>query len=309
MIAPLAACEEDATPPDPPVRAASTSDGDCRNLEINPLHCGACDVRCAEGERCVGGMCTTGLEGEGRLLSRGDPPHSSRTRDAGDTTTAALASAGWIELARQLPSGPTYAGRLSAIVVKESDPSWLMVASPGGGVWRSTNGGSTWTRPASYGAFGLGDLSVVHLEWDLATPTRLWALTWNGLFSSDDDGSSWTQRLGTGASPAPLRPPRMTGGVPDPRPFAQMWSGATRVIFAARMCQGISWSTNGTTFNQRNPGPGRVPTTTASARSQRTRPLDGSMWQPRRGSRASLPACGGATGPRWVIVRRRRGSQ
>lgn len=41
----------------------------------------------------------------------------------------------------------------------------LLVASPGGGVWRSTNGGSTWTYPAQN---GLGDNTVVHLEWDAA---------------------------------------------------------------------------------------------------------------------------------------------
>jgi hypothetical protein len=39
----------------------------------------------------------------------------------------------------------------------------LIAASPGGGIWRSTDGGASWVYPVNY---GMGDNAVVHLEWD-----------------------------------------------------------------------------------------------------------------------------------------------
>jgi hypothetical protein len=150
--------------------------------------------------------------------------------------------------------GPALGGRLSAIVVvPATSGAVLLVASPGGGVWRSVNAGSTWTLPANT---GLGDYSVAHLEWDIVRPGRLFALTFNALYATTNNADSWTALINSGASPAPLQPPDQTA-ITDPKPFAQMRFSATqRAVFASLPCSGLHYSFDGATFTQHWPFPG-----------------------------------------------------
>src|ERR1019366_2520196 len=86
--------------------------------------------------------------------------------------------------------GPAYGGRLSAIVAAPgSRGAVLLVSSPGGGVWRSMDGGATWTLPITS---GMADDNIVHLEWDAAAPNRLYALSYNALYASTNRADSWT---------------------------------------------------------------------------------------------------------------------
>jgi len=148
--------------------------------------------------------------------------------------------------------GPELGGRLSAIVASHSDPNLLLTASPGGGVWRSTDGGKTWRFPANV---GLADFSVTHLEWDLTDSRKLFALTWNGLYASTNNADAWTELINPGGDAAPLRQGEIVS-VPDPEPFVQMaFSERERVVVAAVPCSGIYYSFDGTHFTQHWPFP------------------------------------------------------
>src|SRR5579863_5055369 len=75
----------------------------------------------------------------------------------------------WVEL------GPKSSGRVSAIAVVDLEHIWA--ASPGGGVWKSTDGGAHWTWAGNY---GLGDFTALDLELDRNDPNRFYLRTWNG---------------------------------------------------------------------------------------------------------------------------------
>jgi hypothetical protein len=151
-----------------------------------------------------------------------------------------------------LEKGPELGGRLSSIVVSGSNPNLLLTASPGGGVWRSVDGGKSWMFPANA---GLADYSVTHLEWDVAGGNRLFALTWNSLYESTNNADSWTEVINSDGSPSPLRQGE-TIAIPDPKPFVQLpFSARVRVVIAAVPCSGIYYSFDGTHFRQHWPFP------------------------------------------------------
>jgi hypothetical protein len=98
------------------------------------------------------------------------------------------------------------AGRARAIVVDPSDPSgdtWL-IASVGGGVWKTTDQGATWTGL-------MDDLPMIQMQSlavSPADPLTIYAgtgesfwnidtLNGNGMFKSTDGGVSWTQLSST----------------------------------------------------------------------------------------------------------------
>ena len=147
--------------------------------------------------------------------------------------------------------GPVLGGRLSAVVAADGGRT-LIVASPGGGVWRSADAGRSWTFPPNEGA---KDLSFVHLEWDLANPRRLFGLTWNGLYATTDRATSWTSLIDGGGAPVPLVP--LQAGLADPRPFAQLRLAANkRLVVAALPCSGLYYSFDGVHFTRHWPFPG-----------------------------------------------------
>lgn len=144
--------------------------------------------------------------------------------------------------------GPDLGGRLSAIAAHPSNPNVLLVSSPGGGVWRTTDGGASWHQPGNY---GLGDYSVVHLEWDLIRGGRLYASTYSDLYATTDLGEHWTNVTRLGGHPAPLMPEIHP---PDPKPFAQLhygWTAST--VLWSKPCSGLFYSYDGATFTQHWP--------------------------------------------------------
>jgi len=139
--------------------------------------------------------------------------------------------------------GPDLGGRLDGIVADPANPNVLVVASPGGGVWRTQQGGGDWKPALNY---GLGEYSGFHLEWDRVSPSRLLAVTWSDLYASTDLGEHWTNLTEFGGLPAPLMP--FDHGA-DPKPFAQLKLSSTEsVILWSRPCQGLYYSYNGATF-------------------------------------------------------------
>jgi hypothetical protein len=159
---------------------------------------------------------------------------------------ASAAFGAWTEL------GPRYPGRVSAIVATDVDHLW--VATPGGGVWKSSNGGTTFAWAGNY---GLGDFTAVHLALDRNDPSRMYLRTWSGFLVSTDGGARWTRTLYSlpqGDTPYPY-PSFFCGSWPacppfaatseDPGPYAQMvLSPSQSVILTALPCQGLQYSTD-----------------------------------------------------------------
>ncbi|GAB3726103.1 hypothetical protein GCM10027594_07760 [Hymenobacter agri] len=72
-------------------------------------------------------------------------------------------------------------------------------AIQGAGIWKSTNGGSTWTQLAS-----TSNSNFYYVQKILVHPVTgdVYAATRNGLFRSQNGGSTWTAVLATNVSPA-----------------------------------------------------------------------------------------------------------
>jgi photosystem II stability/assembly factor-like uncharacterized protein len=154
---------------------------------------------------------------------------------------------------RWMGNGPGLAGRHSGIVALPGDPNTLLISSPGGGVWRTFNGGATWAQPLNY---ALGDYSVLHLEWDRVRDGRLYASTYSDLYATTDLGDHWSNLTHFGGYPAPTMPLDHTS---DPRPFAQLryspFAGDC-TVFWSKPCLGLYYSYDGSTFTQTWPFPG-----------------------------------------------------
>ncbi|HYU09522.1 MAG TPA: hypothetical protein VEK77_09090 [Gemmatimonadales bacterium] len=172
------------------------------------------------------------------------------------------ATATWTEL------GPMYAGRVSAIAATDVNHVW--VATPGGGVWKSGDGGTTFAWAGNY---GLGDFTAVHLAVDRNDASRLILRTWSGVLVSTDGGAHWTRALYSipqGDTPYPY-PAYFCSSWPacppfvsvwgEPGPYAQMvFSPTESIIVTALPCQGLQYSTNsGASFTQLWPFTGSMP--------------------------------------------------
>jgi hypothetical protein len=172
----------------------------------------------------------------------------------------------WLDL------GPHSSGRVSAIAVADLQHIWA--ASPGGGVWKSVDGGTHWTWAGNY---GLGDYTALDLEFDRNEPNRLYLRTWNGFLFSTDGGAHWKQTLysqGPNGDTSNYQPSFACGAFPacppyanvtefEPRPFTQMvFSARQSILLTALPCGGLQYSTDsGNTFKQLWPFPGPHPET------------------------------------------------
>jgi photosystem II stability/assembly factor-like uncharacterized protein len=104
---------------------------------------------------------------------------------AGLASHASTVSAGvgvWTSLG---PAG----GDIRALVISSSRPATLFAGTSNGGVFRSTNGGGSWTAVNT----GMTSTAVQALAIDPASPTTLFAGTsGGGVFKSIDGGENWT---------------------------------------------------------------------------------------------------------------------
>ena len=90
-------------------------------------------------------------------------------------------------------------GWCNEIAVYPSNPNIVFVGSDNGGLFKSTNGGETWTRPM--GALGSGKIfnfRVCGVIIDPLDPNIVWAATGAGPFKSTDIGESWKYMGGNG---------------------------------------------------------------------------------------------------------------
>ncbi|GAA1056851.1 hypothetical protein GCM10017608_11330 [Agromyces luteolus] len=108
-----------------------------------------------------------------------------RTADAGTSWTPL----GGAQLAGESISG--VAPRGTTLVVASNSNS-NVIGGGQGGIFRSTNGGTSFTRLSGNGTSGLPNVGVFDLVGDPGDPTVLYAGTQQGIFRSLDTGASWT---------------------------------------------------------------------------------------------------------------------
>lgn len=96
-------------------------------------------------------------------------------------------------------------GRVAALVIHPTDNNTIYNATSGGGVWKTTDGGSNWTPITE----AIGSLSVGDLAMDPANPNTLYMGlgdsfdgTGVGMFKTIDGGANWTGPVFLGTSTA-----------------------------------------------------------------------------------------------------------
>ncbi len=112
-----------------------------------------------------------------------------------------------------IPAGPIYLtggynpsvqrnnGRIWAMAVDPSNTQHILIDSDSGGIWQTTNGGSTWTpQTDNYPSFNVSaNNNSGGLAFCAGTPSVVYANTqpaedgWGGVIKSTDGGSTWTE--------------------------------------------------------------------------------------------------------------------
>lgn len=135
----------------------------------------------------------------------------------------------------ELKGGPTLnwqergpgnvAGRTRSILIYPGDPNYdtWIVGSVGGGVWKTTDAGQTWTHLTE----GLGNLATSTLAQSAANPNIIYAGTGegfgnvdqidgSGIWKSTDAGATWNQLASTATNPEFENVMRMVADPADP---------------------------------------------------------------------------------------------
>src|SRR5262245_5259024 len=93
--------------------------------------------------------------------------------------------------------GPPRSGYVSAPAGIPGDPTTYYAGMPEGGVWKTTNGGTTWkpifddVHVASVGAVAVAPSSPNVIYVGTGSQTG-WSFNGNGIYKSSDAGTTWT---------------------------------------------------------------------------------------------------------------------
>jgi len=166
-----------------------------------------------------------------------------------------------------LLTGPHCDGAGINHIIGQGDTLWATGGDTwfGKGVWRSTDGGASWTRFDT--GLALPDAEIEGF-WSLGRAGRTLYLGIKpaNLFKSDDDGASWT--LVEGLANHPSRPDWMPGGagltlhtiVSDPDAPGRLWVGISTAGVFHTADGGTSWEPRNTgTRNDYAPPENRYP--------------------------------------------------
>jgi cysteine-rich repeat protein len=159
----------------------------------------ACPKRCVRRTRSVGerlrrylaGACVIAVRQWGRSL---DQPRSERSasqravRRAIGLVAVGLATCPDPLRAGECVSNGPEAGHIASLAVDPTDPSTVYAGTDGGGVFKTTTGGTSWTAVNT----GLTGDYVRALAIDPANPSTLYAATEDGVFKTTTGGMSWT---------------------------------------------------------------------------------------------------------------------
>ena len=99
----------------------------------------------------------------------------------------ALVTSAPVSAAKWHSTGP-FGGVSSLLVVDPKTPTTLYEASPFGGVFKSLDRGTNWTRAST----GLDDPTVFTMAINPKNPSILYAAGGNGIFRSTDGADHWT---------------------------------------------------------------------------------------------------------------------
>ena len=137
---------------------------------------------------------------QGPLWSGGGDRGLYKTTDGGTTWTRVLNVDDWTG-ANDVQLDPRHPDVLVATTWQRERRAFGFIAGgPGSAVWRSTDGGKTWTKSQS--GFPKGDLGRIGLARSPADPDVIYAMAnaaddKGGLFRSRDGGASWEKMGGT----------------------------------------------------------------------------------------------------------------
>jgi photosystem II stability/assembly factor-like uncharacterized protein len=98
-------------------------------------------------------------------------------------------------------------GRIRSLVIHPTNTSTMFAGSVGGGIWKTTNGGTTWQVVDDF----MTNLAVASLAMNPANPSTMYAGTGEGFYNADgirgagifkstDGGTTWTQLAATATS-------------------------------------------------------------------------------------------------------------
>jgi photosystem II stability/assembly factor-like uncharacterized protein len=141
--------------------------------------------------------------------------------------------------------GPAVAGgRLSTVVGVADDPKLYYIGTGGGGVWKTVNGGATWTSLFDKYASSIGAIAIDPKNHDVvwvatgeANP-RNDVIAGNGVYKTTDGGKTWTN-MGLAATKS------IASIVIDPRDSDVITVGAFGDIFSDSKDRGVYRSTDG----------------------------------------------------------------
>jgi hypothetical protein len=141
-----------------------------------------------------------------------DPDGLMRAKSHVDRMRALMSPlAGGISRASWSTRGPgNVGGRIRAMVIHPAQPDTIVIGSVSGGIWRSTNGGASWTPIDDF----MANLAVSSLVMQPGAPSVLYAGTGEGFYNADgirgagifkstDGGTTWSQLPATSTSPSP----------------------------------------------------------------------------------------------------------
>ena len=153
------------------------------------------------------------------------------------------------------PLGPSnQGGRTRALLIHPTTPTTMYAGGVAGGVWRTLDGGASWTPLSD---LAMANLAVVSLAFDPANAATIFAGTGEGFFNADgirgagifrstDAGATWTQLPATNTSDFYY----VNSLVVSPRNTLRMFA-ATRTGIFRSIDGGSSWTSlvSGTAVN------------------------------------------------------------
>jgi photosystem II stability/assembly factor-like uncharacterized protein len=147
------------------------------------------------------------VAGTGDLYNAGGGRGVYRSTDAGATWTRVLkgdnSTTGAVDLAMD-PTNPNTI--FAAMWDHKREPDLRTYGGVGSGVYRSTDGGDTWSRLTNGLPAASKDIGRIGIALSPSTPTRVYAIvistngSYQGFYRSNDGGDSWTQMSASGLS-------------------------------------------------------------------------------------------------------------
>ena len=128
--------------------------------------------------------------------------HVDVMRTAPPRPGAGISNGSWTSI------GPgNIGGRIRSIVIHPTDPNQMWIGSVSGGIWKTSNGGTTWQVQDDF----MANMAVSSMVMDPTNPNTLYAGTGEGFYNADgirgagvfkttDGGATWNQLSATNTS-------------------------------------------------------------------------------------------------------------